>query len=69
MENRTFEVPNIGCDGCVRTIKNELSELNGVQSVDGSKDTRLVTVTYTAPATWDAIVARLREIDYAPAEA
>ncbi len=69
METKTFEVPNIGCDGCVRTIKNELGALAGVQQVEGSKDTRQVTVTFDAPATWDEIVAKLREIDYAPAEA
>jgi copper chaperone CopZ len=69
METKTFEVPNIGCEGCVRTIKNELSALAGVQRVEGSKDTRQVTVVFEAPATWDGIVAKLREIDYAPAEA
>lgn len=69
METKTFEVPNIGCDGCVRTIKNELGALAGVQQVDGNKDTRHVTVTFDAPATWDVIVAKLNEIDYAPAEA
>lgn len=69
METKTFEVPNIGCDGCVRTIKNELGALAGVQQVDGNKDTRRVTVTFDAPATWDGIVAKLNEIDYAPAGA
>lgn len=67
MENKTFEVPNIGCDGCVRTIQNELGDLMGVTSVSADQDTRMVTISYAAPATWAAIVNKLTEIDYAPA--
>jgi copper chaperone CopZ len=66
MSSKTFKVPNIGCDGCVRTIKSELSELQGVLKVDGDKDTQLVTVEWDNPATWDKIVETLTEIDYAP---
>lgn len=69
MQSKTFEVPNIGCDGCVRTIKNELSEIAGVQQVDGAVDTRIVTVEWDAPATWQQIVDTLTEIEYAPAQA
>jgi copper chaperone CopZ len=65
---KTFVVPNIGCDGCVRTIKNEVSEIEGVKSVNGDPNTKAVTVEWEAPATWDEIKARLVEIDYAPQE-
>ena len=30
METKTVNVPNIGCDGCVNTIKNEVSVIPGV---------------------------------------
>ncbi|MBL8120989.1 MAG: heavy-metal-associated domain-containing protein, partial [Anaerolineae bacterium] len=30
MERKTFQVPNIGCNGCVNTIKSEVSQINGV---------------------------------------
>jgi copper chaperone CopZ len=69
MEQKTFTVPNIGCDGCVRTIKNEISALVGVQSVEGETDTKRVTVTWQAPADWASIQAKLEEIEYAPAMA
>lgn len=69
MERKTFQVPNIGCDGCVRTIKNELTELPGVQQVEGQVDSKTVTVEWQAPATWQQIVETLKEIEYAPAEA
>lgn len=68
MESKTFQVPNIGCDGCVRSIKNELSALAGVQKVDGVVDTKTVTVEWSAPASWQEIVSTLTEIDYAPAD-
>jgi copper chaperone len=67
MERKTFEVPNIGCDGCVRTIKTEVSQISGVKLVDGKVDSKTVTVEWDAPATWELIETTLKEIDYAPA--
>lgn len=69
MQSKTFKVPNIGCDGCVRAIENELSELDGVSNVQGDVDTQMVTVAYDAPADWQKIVVTLNEIEYPPAEA
>ena len=67
MSSKTFEVPNINCGHCVMTIKNEVSELNGVTKVDADRDTRQVTVEWTDPATWDQIENLLVEINYPPA--
>ncbi|MBL8163440.1 MAG: heavy-metal-associated domain-containing protein [Anaerolineae bacterium] len=69
MERKTFQVPNIGCDGCVRTIKNEVAQISGVRTVDGVVDTKTVTVEWDTPATWQQIESTLKEIDYAPAPA
>jgi copper chaperone CopZ len=69
MEKRTFQVPNIGCDGCVQTIESAVSEITGVQSVKGARASKQVTVEYGEPATWAAIKDALIEVDYAPAEA
>jgi len=69
MESKTVTVPNIGCNGCVNTIKSELSALDGVQSVEGSVDAKTITVKFDAPASWQKIVEVMTEIDYAPAEA
>lgn len=68
MQSKTFEVPNISCGHCVMTIQNEVSELTGVSKVEASKDTRMVTVEFDAPATWETIKATLVEINYPPAE-
>lgn len=66
--NKTFLVPAISCDHCVRSIKNELADLTGVQSVQAEAATKLVTVTWADPATWEKIRAALIEIEYPPQE-
>jgi cobaltochelatase CobN len=66
--NKTFTVPAISCDHCVRSIKNELSELAGVQSVQADAATKSVSVTWNEPATWEKIRAALIEIEYSPQE-
>ncbi len=50
------------------TIQNEVSELIGVSKVQGDKDTRMVTVEFDTPATWEQIKVTLIEINYPPAE-
>lgn len=69
MESKTFEVPNIGCGGCVSTIENELSAIDGVTMVKGVVDTRNVTVEWDNPANWEKIVETLNEIEYPPVQA
>jgi copper chaperone len=67
MPSKTFTVPAIHCGHCTRTIENELSELEGVRSVKADQETRVVTVEWDAPATWEQIDALLHEINYPPA--
>lgn len=66
METKTVKVPNIGCNGCVNSIKGELADLEGVSSVEGSVEAQTITVTWGNPANWEAISAAMTEIDYAP---
>jgi copper chaperone CopZ len=51
------------------TIKRELGELAGVTGVSGDVDSKMVTVEWESPATWDGIQSLLAEINYPPAEA
>ncbi|MEL6528273.1 MAG: heavy-metal-associated domain-containing protein, partial [Chloroflexota bacterium] len=46
METKTFKVPNIGCDGCVKSIQIELVDLDGVSSVTGEVDSKMGTIFY-----------------------
>jgi copper chaperone CopZ len=67
MTSKTFQVPNIGCDGCVRTVENELKQIAGVQLARADEASKMVTVEWDDPANWDQIVNTLTEIDYPPA--
>ena len=64
MEQKTLSVPNISCGHCVMSIKNELTEMEGVHSVEGDPDTKSITVEWDAPATLELLKARLSEINY-----
>lgn len=64
MEKQNLRIENISCGHCVMTIKNELSEIDGVVSVDGDAGKKQVTVQWNAPATLEAIRSRLEEINY-----
>jgi len=68
MESKTFQVPNMTCNGCVNTVRTEVEELSGIVSVDVNKPAQLVTVEWEAPASWDAIKSALTKIDYPPVE-
>ena len=64
MEETTFTIPNISCGHCVMSIKNELSDLEGVTAVDGDPDMKTMTVAWEVPATLEIITALLKEINY-----
>ena len=68
MKTKTFNIPNISCGHCVRTIKQELGEIDGVSDVDGSEETKKVEVAWDSPATLETILATLREINYPAAD-
>ena len=69
MTSKTFHIPAISCDGCVRAIRSELGELDGVQVLAADAEAKSVTVAWEAPATEQAIVQALSAIDYAPVPA
>lgn len=58
MITKTFDVPKIHCDGCVRTVTKALAQLPGVAKVEASAVTKKVLVEFN-PAALDE--ARLRE--------
>ncbi|MCZ2144596.1 MAG: heavy-metal-associated domain-containing protein [Anaerolineales bacterium] len=67
MTNKTYFIPNIHCMHCVMHITNRLNEIEGVESVEGNPQTREVEVEFSSPATEEAILQALAEINY-PAE-
>jgi copper chaperone CopZ len=65
---KVFSVPSISCKHCVRSVQNEVSEVAGVTSVQADENTKVVTVVWQSPATWEQIKAVLTEINYPPQE-
>jgi copper chaperone len=64
MEKETFSIPNISCGHCVMSIKNELNDLEGVSSVEGSAENKSISVEWDSPATLEKIRDTLKEINY-----
>ncbi len=67
METQTLTIPNISCGHCVAAVKDELTEIDGVASVEGDPGEKTVTVKWNGPATLDTIKEKLIKINY-PAE-
>jgi copper chaperone len=64
MEKLTLSIPNIFCSHCVMTIKRELTEIEGIKSVEGNVEAKEITVEWGPPATIERIRAALEEINY-----
>lgn len=64
MEKQTLSIPRISCGHCVMTIKKELLEMAGVKRVDGDPAAKTITIEWEAPATRQAILDLLAEINY-----
>lgn len=64
METKTFQAPAIHCGHCTMTIQREVAELAGVTSVKADQNTKMVTVSWQAPATWEQIKSFMAEIGY-----
>ena len=43
-ETTTYTVPGIHCAHCVTSVREEVSEVEGVESVDVDLETKLVTI-------------------------
>lgn len=66
MTTVTYTIPNISCHHCAHTIKNEVSELPGVKSVEIKVDVKQAVIAFEAPASEEKIVSLLKEINYPP---
>jgi copper chaperone len=64
MEKHVFTIPNIACGHCVAAIKNELTEIKGIVSVEGNPAEKQITVAWEAPLTLEKIQAILKDINY-----
>ncbi|WP_104748506.1 copper-binding metallochaperone CopP [Helicobacter cetorum] len=51
----TISVPSITCQHCVDKIEKFVGELDGIEHIDVDIPTKIVHVTFNAPATAEAI--------------
>jgi len=64
MKTVNYSIPSINCNHCVHTIKSELSEMEGVQSVEADLATKKIVITFDEPANEEKIESLLAEINY-----
>ncbi len=67
MKSEKLIVANIKCSGCVNTILEKLSVLEGVDHVNVDQADKSVTVFFEGDLKRESLVNRLKEIGY-PAE-
>jgi copper chaperone len=62
-ETMTYSVPKIHCAHCAESIKEEVSEVAGVETVDVDIDSKVVTISGQALAD-DTLRTAIREAGY-----
>ena len=62
-ETMTYTVPGIHCGHCAQSIKEEVSEVGGVEAVDVDVDAKVVTIRGEQLAD-DALRAAIAEAGY-----
>lgn len=66
MAEETFRVSGITCQGCERTIRTLVSEVDGVEQVHANRHSNTVTVVFDATrVTRDDLKKELPSIGYA----
>ncbi len=68
MTNKTYSVPGISCGHCVNTIQMEVGEMDGVESVTASAETKMVDVVFNDKTNETAIKELMAEINFPVAE-
>ena len=64
MTEANYTVEGMTCGHCATSVREEVSELEGVRSVDVDVESGRVTVTSDVPLTTDAVAAAVTEAGY-----
>jgi len=64
MTKKTYNIPSISCNHCIRTIEFEIKEVPGVEKVKADAELKTTEITFTDPATEEQIIKALAEINY-----
>ena len=68
MASTTYTVTGMTCDHCVRSVREEVGKVPGVQTVDVDLATGAVTIVSDAPVDDGAVRAAVDEAGYAVTE-
>lgn len=63
-QTQTFTVTGMTCEHCAASVREEISEISGVEGVDVVVDTGAVTVTSAEPLDASAVQAAVEEAGY-----
>lgn len=66
MQSTTFQLPNVADEQDWEIVENALRQLAGMRYVAVNRPTRLVTVQYADPTSWDDISRTLDGLGYVP---
>jgi len=64
MAESTYTVQGMTCGHCVKSVTEEVGQIDGVRNVDVDLPSGKVTVTSDAPLTDDAVRAAVTEAGY-----
>ena len=64
MTDLNISVPEIHCDHCKMSIEGAVGALDGVDAATVDIDARTVAVSFTAPASAEAIVGAIEDVGY-----
>lgn len=65
----SLQAPDISCGHCVSSVKNRLNQLDGVNSVEASAETKVIDVSFDAEAvSLEKIQAELADEGYPATE-
>lgn len=60
-----LKAPDISCGHCVTSVKNRVSNIEGVELVDANAETKIVDITFdSAKVSLEAIQAELADEGY-----
>lgn len=64
MKTENILVENLKCDGCAATIKNKISEMADIESVEINMDKKMVCITHRGTISRESFADMLNSIGY-----
>ena len=61
---KTFQIQNLKCGGCERTIMNAILKINGIQHIAIHPDDNSIVLTYKYEDVYENVRAKLSQIGY-----